>query len=177
MVNINFTRFSKFYYIFSGLCIVAAFVSFFLFGLKFGIEFTGGSSLEAEFKKEMPSNDIVSKKLADLNLGDIIIQPLGQNELILRLKGVDEETHQKIISKLNEFPGFEEKQFEIISSQIGQELKSKTELAVILTLFAITIYIAFAFRKISRPVSSIQYGVASLIALFHDIIFYRHYCN
>jgi preprotein translocase subunit SecF len=170
MVNINFTKYSKVYYIFSGLLVVAAFVCFFLFGLKFGIEFTGGSSLEAEFKNEMPSNDAVAQKLADLNLGDIIIQPLGQNELVLRLKAVNEETHQQIVSKLGEFSGFEEKSFELIGPQIGQELKGKTELAIILTLLSITIYITFAFRKISRPVSSMQYGVASLLALFHDVI-------
>ncbi len=170
MVNINFTKYSKVYYIFSGLCVVAAFVCFFIFGLKFGIEFTGGSSLEAEFKSEMPSSDSVAQKLADLSLGDIVIQPLGQNELVLRLKEVNEETHQQIVSKLGEFPGFEEKSFELIGPQIGKELKGKTELAIILTLLSITIYITFAFRKISRPVSSMQYGIASLIALFHDVI-------
>jgi preprotein translocase subunit SecF len=41
---------------------------------------------------------------------------------------------------------------------------------VFLALLAITIYIAFAFRKVSKPVSSWKYGLASLIALFHDIL-------
>lgn len=170
MVNIPFTKFSKIYYIFSGLLIVGSFVSLFVFGLKFGIEFTGGSLLEVEFKNERPSADIISKKLADLELGEIIVQPLDQKEAVLKLKEINEETHQKIISKLREISDLEEKRFELIGPQIGRELKRKTELAIFLTLIAINLYIAFAFRKVSRPVSSVQYGIASLIALFHDIL-------
>jgi len=147
-----------------------ALVSLFVFGLKFGIEFTGGSLLEVEFKNERPSADVIQKKLADLNLGEIIIQPLAQKEVLLRFKEVDEATHQQIISKLKEISDFEEKQFQLIGPQIGKELKQKTEISIVLTLIAITLYIAFAFSKISRPVSSFQYGLASLIALFHDIL-------
>lgn len=170
MVNIPFIKFSKIYYIFSGLLIIGSFISLFAFGLKFGIEFTGGSLLEVEFKNERPLADTISKKLADLELGEIIVQPMGQKEVVLRLKEINEETHQKIISKLKEVSDFEEKRFELIGPQIGRELKRKTGLAIFLTLIAINLYIAFAFRKISRPVSSIQYGMASLIALFHDIL-------
>ena len=169
-MNIPFTKFSKIYYIFSGLLILAAIISLIVFGLKFGIEFTGGSLLEVEFKNERPSADAIQQKLADLNLGEIIVQPLAQNEVLLRFKEVDEATHQAIISKLKEISDFEEKQFQLIGPQIGQELRQKTGVAVILTLIAITLYIAFAFRKVSKPVSSFQYGLASLIALFHDIL-------
>jgi len=169
-MNIRFTKYSKIYYIFSGTLILGAIISLVLFGLKFGIEFTGGSLLEVEFKSEMPSPDVMQKKLADLNLGEIIIQPFGQKEVILKLKEIDEPTHQKIVSKLKEISPFEEKQFQLIGPQIGKELKQKTGTAIIMSLIAINLYIAFAFRKISRPVSSFQYGIASLIALFHDIL-------
>ena len=169
-MNISFTKFSKIYYIFSGLLIVAAIISLFVFGLKFGIEFTGGSLMELEFSNERPSADVIQQKLSDLNLGEIIIQPLAQKEMLLRFKEIDETTHQQIISKLKEISDFQEKQFQLIGPQIGQELRRKTEVAIILTLIAITLYIAFAFRKISKPVSSFQYGLASLIALFHDIL-------
>lgn len=104
---------------------IGALVSLFVFGLKFGIEFTGGSLLEVEFKNERPSADVIQKKLADLNLGEIIIQPLAQKEVLLRFKEVDEATHQQIISKLKEISDFEEKQFQLIGPQIGKELKQK----------------------------------------------------
>ncbi len=169
-MNIHFTKYSKIYYIFSGVLIAGTIISLVFFGLKFGIEFTGGSLLEVEFKNEIPSPDAIQKKLTDLNLGEIIIQPLGQREALLKLKEIDETTHQKIVSKLEELSPLEERQFQLIGPQIGQELKRKTTMAIIMSFVTITLYIAFAFRKISRPISSFQYGIASLIALFHDVL-------
>lgn len=169
-MQIPFTKYSKIYYVFSGILILGAVVSLFLFGLKFGIEFTGGSVIEVEFQTERPSNEIIEKSLSDFNLGEVVLQPMGQKEMLLKMKEIDETVHQKIISKLKEISPFEEKRFELIGPAIGQELKQKTEVAIILALVAITLYIAFAFRKISRPIPSWQYGVASLVALFHDIL-------
>lgn len=169
-MNFQFIKYSKVYYIFSIILIVASIACFLSFGLKFSIEFTGGSIIEAEFKGNRPSNEEISKVLSGFDLGDIVIQPTDEKGVILRFKGIDEQTHQNIISKLNELGGIEEKRFDYIGPSIGKELKSKTQLAILLTLLAITFYIAFAFRKVSRPVSSWKYGAASLIALVHDII-------
>ncbi len=169
-MQIQFTKYASVYYAFSGILVVASMVFLAIFGLKFGIEFVGGSMLEIEFKDSRPSNEAVSQKLTELNLGDMTIQSVGEKGMLLRFKGVDEPTHQQIVSKLKEIVPFEEKQFQLIGPAIGQELKQKTMVAIGMTLLAITLYIAFAFRKISRPISSWQYGIASLLALFHDII-------
>ncbi len=126
--------------------------------------------MEVEFSAQRPNNEVVSQKLTEFNLGEITIQPTGEKGAILRFKGIDEETHQKILSKLNELSGAEEKNFQYIGPSIGNELKNKTMLSIALALLAITLYIAFAFRKVSKPVSSWKYGITSLIALFHDII-------
>ncbi|MFC1598878.1 protein translocase subunit SecF [Patescibacteria group bacterium] len=63
-----------------------------------------------------------------------------------------------------------EKRFEAIGPAIGQELKSKSIWAIIIVLFAIVFYIAWAFRKVSYPVTSWKYGVVAIITLFHDIL-------
>ncbi|MDO8529918.1 MAG: protein translocase subunit SecF [bacterium] len=165
-----FTKYSKIYYLFSGILIAASIASLVMFGLKFGIEFTGGSNMEVEFVSQRPGNEEISQKLAEFNLGEITIQPTGEKGAILRFKGVDEETHQKILSKLNELSEVAEKNFQYIGPSIGDELKNKTMLSIALALLAITLYIAFAFRKVSKPISSWKYGITSLIALFHDII-------
>jgi preprotein translocase subunit SecF len=60
--------------------------------------------------------------------------------------------------------------FESIGPVVGAELKSKAIWAFILVLFGISLYIAFAFRKVSYPVSSWKYGIATLICLFHDAV-------
>src|ERR1043166_3612538 len=100
-MNFAFTKYSKFYYAFSGLLIVAAIASLMVFGLKFGIEFTGGSNMEVEFTGNRPTNEAISKSLAQYNLGDIVVQPTGTNGAVLRFKGIDEATHQKVLSTLN----------------------------------------------------------------------------
>ena len=140
------------------------------FGLKFGIEFTGGSNMQLEFLDTRPSNEIINKTVADFKLGEIIIQPTAEKGIILQFRGVDETTHQQILAKINEAFKVEEKSFQFIGPSVGQELKNKTTIAVILALLAITIYIAFAFRKVSKPVSSWKYGITSLVALIHDIV-------
>lgn len=169
-MSFPFVKYIKLYYIFSGILIFASLFALFAYGIKFGIEFTGGSIIEVDFTESRPSNDQISRAISDLNLGEVIIQPTGEKGVILRLKEIDEPTHQKVISQLNALSKSEEKRFDLIGPSIGEELKRKTNTAVVMTLLAITLYIAFAFRRVSRPVASWKYGIASLIALVHDII-------
>ena len=166
----SFTKYSTIYYIASGALMIAALASLVMFGLKFGIEFTGGSTMEVEFTDNRPTNEEISKALEEFNLGEIIIQPTGSHGAILQLKGIDEPTHQKIVSKLNALSPAQETSFQYVGPSVGNELKNKTLIAIALALLAITIYIALAFRKVSRPIASWKYGITSLIALFHDII-------
>ena len=173
-MNVRFTKYSTIYYIVSGILVLATIVCMAVFGLKFGIEFAGGSSMQVEFSLadggQRPPNDAIQNALAQFNLGQITIQPTGADGAILQFIGVDEATHQQILAKLNELTTTSEKSFQYVGPSVGQELRNKTELAIFLALLAITLYIAFAFRKVSRPVNSWKYGIASLIALFHDIL-------
>ncbi len=169
-MQFNFTKYSIVYYIISGILIIAAVASLFMYGLKFGIEFSGGSTMEIDFTEQRPSNEQISQQISQFNLGDIVIQPTGAKGVILKFKGVDEAQHQQILAKINELAKADEKSFQYIGPSVGQELRNKTEISIALALIAITIYIALAFRKVSKPVSSWKYGVTSLIALIHDIL-------
>ncbi len=158
--------------------VIISIVSFALYGLKLGIDFTGGSLLEVEYFVERPTNQFVSDALGEIGLTNAVIQPLGDNGMTIRLKEIDENTHQQIIStlkeklKTNDSPEvvLEEKQFDSIGPTIGQELKNKSVWALIIVGVAIITYIAWAFRKVSKPVASWKYGLIVTIALFHDII-------
>ncbi|MDP2909576.1 MAG: protein translocase subunit SecF [bacterium] len=189
-MGINFIKYRKFYYIFSGILIILSVVALIFWGLKPGIEFTGGSIMELEYKDQRPSNEQIIEKIKDLDLGDISIQPTGENGVIVRMKDISEEIHKEIISALSQevtlvpkeggkpdememkinMIEIEEKRFEAIGPVIGQELKQKTAWAATLSLIAMIAYIAFAFRRVTRPVSSWMYGIISFIALCHDII-------
>jgi preprotein translocase subunit SecF len=160
---------SKIYFTISTILILASLVSLSLWGLKLGIDFTGGSLIEIEFLDERPTNQIIQERLTDLGLGQINIQPTGEKGMILRLKDIDEDTHQLILEKIG-LDQIEEKRFESIGPIIGQELKTKAFWAIGLALVAIVLYIAWAFRKVSKPVASWQYGLVAIIALFHDVL-------
>jgi len=169
-VNIPFVKFRKIYFVFSGILILGSITSLVIFGLKPGIDFTGGSILEIEYKAERPENKVIKESLANLDLGEVSIQPADEKGVILRMKDIPEDIHQQILEKLKGTGGFEEKRFESIGPTIGKELKEKTKIIVVISLFAMVSYIAIAFKRVSRPISSWQYGIAALLMLSHDIL-------
>ena len=59
--------------------------------------------------------------------------------------------------------------FEAVGPILGKELQQKTITAIIISVIAIIIYVALAFRKVSYPIKSWKYGVIGIIALMHDI--------
>lgn len=122
--------------------------------------------MEIQYAGEVPSQQEIKDRLTPLNLGEINIQPAGENSFILRLKDMDETTHQSLLSALG---NVEEKRFESVGPVIGEELKNRAYLAIGLTILMIVIYIAWAFRKVPRPVPSWQYGLATVAALTHDV--------
>lgn len=90
----------------------------------------------------------------------IKIQTEDGKEVPVQISGITTSGGNKII---------EERRFDSIGPSIGQELRNKAIVAIIVVLFGISIYISFAFRKTSRPISSWKYGIATVVALFHDI--------
>lgn len=166
----DFIKYSRLYFAFSGILILASIVFLSLWGLRFGIDFTGGTLLEVEFIKERPAISDLRKTISEKIQSDFTLQEVGEKGVILRAKEISEETHQKIIESLGGKEKVREKRFEMIGPSIGRELKKEAITALAFGFLFIIVYIAFAFRRVSRPVSSFKYGLAALIALFHDIL-------
>ncbi|MCX6731549.1 MAG: protein translocase subunit SecF [Candidatus Parcubacteria bacterium] len=162
-------KYRKIWYIFSILLVLASLFSIFYFRLNFSIDFTGGSLLEVEYNNSRPDTAVIQSKLSGLNLGNISIQPTGEKGLIIRLKTINEEEHQNLLSILSSTGPFNEIHFDSIGPTIGKELAQKSIYAVIIVIAMIILYIAFAFRKVSKPVSSFKYGLMAVAALIHDV--------
>ncbi len=167
MLNIVGKR--KIFYTFSLLLNAVGIFSILFWGLHFGIDFKGGSLIEVEFLAGRPEVSQIKEKISSLDLGDASIQPSGDKIMMLRLKDLDETAHQQILQSLASFGQIEEKRFDSVGPIIGEELKSRAYLAIFTVLLLIIFYIAFAFRRVSRPVQSWKYGVAAIIALVHDV--------
>ena len=91
----------------------------------------------------------------------------------MRTVHISEEGHQNILLLLggeNNENLLVEKRFDSIGPTIGRELKNRSVLAIFLVIFLIVLYIAWAFRKVSKPVSSWKYGAVAVIALLHDVV-------
>lgn len=169
-MNIPFLKYRKIYFIFSSILIIGSLCCLAIFGLKPSIEFTGGSILEIEYQEERPSAEEIKEILSEIDLGNIVIQPSKESAIILRMKELNEDTHQEVLQKLSQDYKLEEQRFESIGPVIGEELKQKTKFIVILSLLAIVLYVTFAFRKVYIPIKSWQYGLATLVALGHDVL-------
>ena len=167
-MNFPFIKYRNLYYLCSGILIFGSLFALVFYRLNLGIDFTGGSILEIEFQKERISNEEIGKKLSDMNLEISSLQPAGEKGLILRMKDIDENTHQEILQRLGNEA--KEQRFEFIGPVIGKELRNKTQVFTVLVLLAIILYITISFRRASKPLSSFHYGVvAALVAFFHDI--------
>ncbi|MBI2023188.1 protein translocase subunit SecF [Candidatus Giovannonibacteria bacterium] len=159
----------KISYAVSGALIALSLVSLALWGLKLGIDFTGGSLIEAEFAAERPANEDIILALKSKGLENIVAQPTGEKGVILKLKDLNENEHQEVLSGLKSLGDVTEKRFSSIGPTIGSELRKRSMWSVALVILMIVIYLSWAFRKVSRPMASWKYGIAAIVALIHDI--------
>lgn len=138
------------------------------FGLKLGIDFKGGSLSEIEYKTTRPEQKTIEEDLRPLSLGEIIIQPTGDKGYSIKTRAVTEAERAGIIKALG--ADATEKSFTSIGPSVGAELVRKSILSFILVSLGIIFFIAFSFRKVSKPVSSWKYGFIAIITLIHDIL-------
>ena len=164
-------RYRKITYIISGILVGLSIIFVLVWGLKLGIDFTGGSLLEVEFTATRPTLDELHRRLAAASFANAVIQPTGERGALVRTEHLAEDRHQALLSALGggESTGLAEKRFDVIGPTIGKELEKQSVWAVVLVIGLIVLYIAWAFRKVSEPVSSWKYGVATVIALVHDV--------
>ena len=163
-------KYRKLFFLISALLVAASIVVLAVWGLNWGIDFTGGSLMELEFKQNRPFNQEIKDTLSVLELGEINVQPTKEKNIILRMRDIDEETHQKVLLTVQQLGEVEELRFESVGPVIGQELKKKAFYSIIVALIAILLFIALAFRKVSFVVKSYKYGLLAIVALSHDIL-------
>ena len=158
----------------SGLVSVICVVFLAMWGLKPGIDFTGGSLMELSFTNR-PETVEIQKVFDGLDIKNASIQKTGDNGVIIRTNFLTEEEHQRVLDAVKNKLQTTENQinegsFQTIGASISNQLKSKAAYAFIFVLLGIIIYVAYAFRKVSRPVASWKYGVLAIVALFHDVL-------
>jgi preprotein translocase subunit SecF len=164
----NILNYKKIFFAFSGLLVALSVFAIFFYGLNLGIDFTGGSVLEINTHSSEVDNQKIKKSFEDFDLEDVSVRESGEGSFIVRTKTIDEDTKNLIVESLGE--GIEVERFNTIGPTLGEELRSKALVALLLVVVIVIFFIAYSFRHVSTPVSSWRYGFATIIALFHDII-------
>ena len=151
--------------------VILSIVSLFVFGLKIGIDFKGGALTEVAYTTTRPTQADLTQPLAALNFGDILLQPTGDLGYIVKSRDLSDAEHTELLQTLsqNNSNPLTELSFDSIGPSVGKELTRKAILSVILISLAIICFIAFAFRKVSKPISSWKYGLIAIITLLHDV--------
>lgn len=170
-MQIKIVKYRKLWYGISGAIFIACVASIAMFGLKFGIDFTGGSLLEVSFPNPIVTTDLRSH-VETLGFNNVIVQSTGEKGALIRLGSLTEEKHQELLKDLKKTYGDQtaEQKFDSIGPVIGNELRKTAAMGVVIILILIGSYVAFAFRKVTYPVASWKYGILTIITAFHDVI-------
>lgn len=158
------------WFIFGGAIVLVSILATLIFGLKFGIDFTGGSLLEVNASAPTTTEDLRSTMEA-LGYPNLAIQSTSEMGFIVRTGHLSQEEHQALLATLETAVGpIEEVRFDSIGPVIGEELRQTALMGVVITLLLIGLYVAWAYRKVSEPVASWKYAVLTILTAFHDVL-------
>ena len=165
---LNIIKNYKLWFAVSGILLVLSIVSLSVYGLHFGIDFKGGTSTQLQFASAPDINkikDVVAKDVSGAQ-----IQSAGNNSAIIKTTPLEKADHDKLEADIKAQVGdFTETSYTAIGPTIGKELRTKAIWQLILVSLGIILYIAYAFRKVTKPITPWKFGWAAIIALLHDL--------
>lgn len=160
----------KYKSLFIGIAIALVAASIFAvshYGIKKGIDFTGGTVIEITYASSTPKN-LNLALLAEKGVKSFEVNP-GVYKFISQKSY--EETEATIRTVLNKQANpYIETQISTVGPTLGSEMTKKASIAIVIVVIAILAFIAFAFREVSLPVASWKYGIVAMVTIIHDII-------
>jgi len=137
-------------------------------GLKYGIDFAGGTLVQLQFKNP-PDIEVIRDGLKTIGLGESTIQEFGSKKDILirverseeKLEAVGAMVKRSLSGKFNSDEIIVER-VEMVGPKVGRDLREKALLSILYAIIGIVIYISWRFE--------FQYAIAAIIALMHDVL-------
>ena len=160
---IDFVGKRKFAMIFSAVLLVLSIASISFQGLKFGIDFTGGTLIELGYEKTADLEDI-RLKLSEGDFKGTNVQYFGSDTEVLIQLEPQEVSSAKLSSSIIRMlgDGIDVRRVEFVGPKVGEELTNDGGLAMLYALIGILIYVAFRFEY--------RFALGSIAALVHDVI-------
>ena len=137
-------------------------------GLKYGIDFAGGTLIQLQFKTP-PDIEVIRDGLKTIALGESTIQEFGSKRDILiriqrseeKLEAVGSKVRNSLGGKFNK-EDITIERVEMVGPKVGRDLREKAFLSILYAVIGIVIYISWRFE--------LQYAIAAIIALAHDVL-------
>lgn len=144
--------------------VIASCVTVGVFGIKRGVDFTGGTVVELAYATSTPElfpvAAVVEKDIKVFQTGEHSYKFIGTQsyeDMMGTIMSAHPYAHN-VISVNN------------VGPTLGKEMTKKAIIAIVVVVLAILAFIAFSFRKVSKPISSWKYGVIAMVTMVHDII-------
>ena len=162
----------KIFFTLTGIIVVAALSAIALFGLHLSIDFTGGTLVQVTYPAGRPAQAALQQSLNADGYSNYSLRAVSTNDYVLQTQNISTQERNDLIPTFsinNAYPVTVD-QLNDIGPTIGLELRNKSIVAIALVLICILLFIAFAFRKVSKPVSSWMYGGMAIVGLIHNVI-------
>lgn len=163
----------RYFYGLSVVLVGASILALSTWGLRLGLDFRGGTLLEVSWHTDLvPDRAKIEESLRTVeHIESIVVQPSGEQGALIRYANSDETLNEAVLEKLKELDSSVELvRTDFIGASVSDQIRSNAFLSVALAVIGIALFIAWAFRKVSKPVSSWQYGIQAVVALAHDIL-------
>ncbi len=170
-----------FFFWLTGLILVAAIGAIIAYGLPLGIDFTGGSLMEVQYANARPALPTIQSEVATVPLGTVSVRAVGDNDVSIRTRTMTPAEHTAVLAALSEQASTTELSYTSVGPALGSQFTNKALWGIFAVILVIVLYIAFAFRKVSRTVPGWGYGITVVAMLAIDIIvptgFYAAYAH
>ncbi len=167
----NIIKYKKVYLTISAILVTLAIFSVAFFGFNLSVDFAGGSIYGITYKEKIPELSEIKKVVNKTEIKNATVQKLGESSFVIKTSELNDLQKQKLKKALSfdERYKFIEDQNKNIGPTVSKELVKRSVWAIGLVVLIIILFIAFAFRKVSKPISSFKYGMVAIVALIHDI--------
>ncbi len=167
----DFLKPAKYFFIVSVSATIASFVLLLYPGPRLSIEFTGGTRIEMQTAPTKTSEDVLAAMQSFETDLTPSVNKMQNGNYLVRLKGIDGETHNALIAHLTSKLGpVSEVQYTTIGPTVGASLKIRAFYALMVASLGIILYLAFAFRKIPTKYSPWKFGIVAVATLLHDVM-------
>lgn len=171
-MKLNFLGKKKIWWLsISAAIMIPGIIALIVWKLPLGIDFKGGALFELKFDQVQIQPVVQNKIVKYPEAKGSVVTQLQNGNWSVKVLPITEDEHQKILGELKtDFGNVTEVQFQSVGSTVSADTTTKAVQAIIIAAVLIILYLAYAFRAVSNPVSSWRFGVIAVAALMHDLL-------